>query len=174
MINGDNKTLEVSSVKTKKLLLKIQKKGDFGISCFDMQSEFIVYSDNVDTQILQFNQTSLSITKLTKKICVKNGIDAIQPAKWIHIFQDDFSEDKKVFKIMMITKDLKVLTIDLSNFEISEVMDLNAAVQSKLNATETKFRKYDQIFNLVSLNQNMIVINFLNQDMFYMFELGTE
>ena len=59
MKNGDNKTLEVSSVKTKKMLLKIQKKGDFGISCFDMQDEFIAYSDNIDTQILQFNQTTL-------------------------------------------------------------------------------------------------------------------
>ena len=49
MKNGDNKTLEVSSVKTKKMLLKIQKKGDFGISYFDMQDEFIAYSDNVDS-----------------------------------------------------------------------------------------------------------------------------
>ena len=49
MKNGDNFTLDIFSTKTKKPLLKIQKKGDFAISCFDMQGEFIVYSDYVDT-----------------------------------------------------------------------------------------------------------------------------
>ena len=86
-----------------------------------MQGEYIVYSDNVDSQILQFNQSTLSITKLTKKICVKNNIEKLTPAKWIQIYQDDYSDDKKVYKIMMITHELKVVKIDLQTFEIEEV-----------------------------------------------------
>jgi len=138
-----------------------------------MQGEYIVYSDNVDTQILQFNQSTLSITKLTKKICVKNNIEKLTPAKWIQIYQDDYSDDKKVYKIMMITHELKVVKIDLQTFEIEEVQDLSACVSNKLNSLDTKFRKYDQIFNMVYLNQNMLFINFMNQDMFYVFELGS-
>jgi hypothetical protein len=138
-----------------------------------MQGEYIVYSDNVDTQILQFNQSTLSITKLTKKICIKNNIEKLTPAKWIQIYQDDYSDDKKVYKIMMITHELKVVKIDLQTFEIEEVQDLNACVSNKLNGLDTKFRKYDQIFNMVYLNQNMLFINFMNQDMFYVFELGS-
>tara|TARA_B110000285_G_scaffold230914_1_gene298418 strand:- start:135 stop:488 length:354 start_codon:yes stop_codon:yes gene_type:complete len=117
-----------------------------------MQGEYIVYSDNVDTQILQFNQSTLSITKLTKKICVKNNIEKLTPAKWIQIYQDDYSDDKKVYKIMMITHELKVVKIDLQTFEIEEVQDLSACVSNKLNGLDTKFRKYDQIFNMVYLN----------------------
>lgn len=138
-----------------------------------MQGEYIVYSDNVDTQILQFNQSTLSITKLTKKICVKNNIEKLTPAKWIQIYQDDYSDDKKVYKIMMITHELKVVKIDLQTFEIEEVQDLSACVSNKLNGLDTKFRKYDQIFNMVYLNQNMLFINFMNQDMFYVFEVGS-
>jgi len=138
-----------------------------------MQGEYIVYSDNLDTQILQFNQSTLSITKLTKKICVKNNIEKLTPAKWIQIYQDDYSDDKKVYKIMMITHELKVVKIDLQTFEIEEVQDLSACVSNKLNGLDTKFRKYDQIFNMVYLNQNMLFINFMNQDMFYVFELGS-
>jgi len=138
-----------------------------------MQGEYIVYSDNLDTQILQFNQSTLSITKLTKKICVKNNIEKLTPAKWIQIYQDDYSDDKKVYKIMMITHELKVVKIDLQTFEIEEVQDLNACVSNKLNGLDTKFRKYDQIFNMVYLNQNMLFINFMNQDMFYVFEVGS-
>jgi len=138
-----------------------------------MQGEYIVYSDNVDTQILQFNQSTLSITKLTKKICVKNNIEKLTPAKWIQIYQDDYSDDKKVYKIMMITHELKVVKIDLQTFEIEEVQDLSACVSNKLNGLDNKFRKYDQIFNMVYLNQNMLFINFMNQDMFYVFELGS-
>jgi hypothetical protein len=138
-----------------------------------MQGEYIVYSDNVDTQILQFNQSTLSITKLTKKICIKNNIEKLTPAKWIQIYQDDYSDDKKVYKIMMITHELKVVKIDLQTFEIEEVQDLSACVSNKLNGLDTKFRKYDQIFNMVYLNQNMLFINFMNQDMFYVFELGS-
>jgi len=138
-----------------------------------MQGEYIVYSDNVDTQILQFNQSTLSITKFTKKICVKNNIEKLTPAKWIQIYQDDYSDDKKVYKIMMITHELKVVKIDLQTFEIEEVQDLSACVSNKLNGLDTKFRKYDQIFNMVYLNQNMLFINFMNQDMFYVFEVGS-
>ena len=138
-----------------------------------MQGEYIVYSDNVDTQILQFNQSTLSITKLTKKICIKNNIEKLTPAKWIQIYQDDYSDDKKVYKIMMITHELKVVKIDLQTFEIEEVQDLSACVSNKLNGLDTKFRKYDQIFNMVYLNQNMLFINFMNQDMFYVFEVGS-
>ena len=138
-----------------------------------MQGEYIVYSDNVDTQILQFNQSTLSITKLTKKICVKNNIEKLTPAKWIQIYQDDYSDDKKVYKIMMITHELKVVKIDLQTFEIEENQDLSACVSNKLNGLDTKFRKYDQIFNMVYLNQNMLFINFMNQDMFYVFEVGS-
>ena len=138
-----------------------------------MQGEYIVYSDNVDTQILQFNQSTLSITKLTKKICVKNNIEKLTPAKWIQIYQDDYSDDKKVYKIMMITHELKVVKINLQTFEIEEALDLSACVSNKLNGLDTKFRKYDQIFNMVYLNQNMLFINFMNQDMFYVFEVGS-
>lgn len=134
MINGDNKTLEVSSVKTKKMLLKIQKKGDFAISCFDMQDEFIAYSDNVDTQILQFNQTTLQIVKLTKKICVKNGLERLEAAKWMKIVEKESHNDQKTFELIMITQDLKVLSINLNSLEITQVEDLKEIISSKLNA----------------------------------------
>lgn len=35
----------------------------------------------------------------------------------------------------------------------------------------TKIRKYDQIFNLVEFRNNFLIINFVNDDMFCMFDL---
>jgi hypothetical protein len=35
----------------------------------------------------------------------------------------------------------------------------------------TKIRKYDKIFNLVEFRNNFLIINFVNDDMFFMFDL---
>ena len=127
-----------------------------------MQDEFIAYSDNIDTQILQFNQTTLQIVKLTKKISVKNGLERLEAAKWMKIVESEGHDDQKTFELIMITQDLKVLSINLSSLEITQVQDLNEIISSKLNAQETKFRTYDQIFNIVDLTGRMITINFMN------------
>ena len=127
-----------------------------------MQDEFIAYSDNIDTQILQFNQTTLQIVKLTKKISVKNGLERLEAAKWMKIVESDSHDDQKTFELIMITQDLKVLSINLSSLEITQVQDLNEIISSKLNTQETKFRTYDQIFIIVDLTGRMMTINFMN------------
>jgi len=56
MLTGQGQSLEVFSVKSAKQLLRLDKKGDFGIKCFDVYSSlpqtathFVVYSDGLDT-----------------------------------------------------------------------------------------------------------------------------
>ena len=85
MKNGDNLSLDIHSLSTKKHLLKVMKKGDFCLQSFDMNNQFIVYSDCVDTQILQFDLERLNIVKLTNKICIKNGIERIPASKFIKV-----------------------------------------------------------------------------------------
>jgi len=73
----------------------------------------------------------------------------------------------------MIGDDLKVRTIHLETLEITEVVDL----KDILGASDggRRFRKYDQIFNLVDFDprlQGMLTINFVNSDLFYMVQLN--
>ena len=73
----------------------------------------------------------------------------------------------------MIGDDLKVRTIYLETLEIAEVVDL----KDILGASDggRRFRKYDQIFNLVDFDprlQGILTINFVNSDLFYMVQLN--
>ena len=60
--------------------MRIEKKGDYNIQEFASDGRYIAYSDCKDTQVFQFDRDDLILRKLTKKICVKNGIEFLPPA----------------------------------------------------------------------------------------------
>ena len=61
-------------------MLRIEKKGDYGIQEFASDGRYIAYSDCKDTQVFQFDKADLTLRKLTKKICAKNEIESIPVA----------------------------------------------------------------------------------------------
>ena len=61
VLNGSNRSLDIWSSNTFSQLLRIEKKGDFGTSCFDKLGQFIAYSDCKDTQIFNFDQSALKL-----------------------------------------------------------------------------------------------------------------
>ena len=75
--DGDNNSISIFSSKTQQKLLQIKKKGDYGIQAFDFGFNFLVYSDCVDTQV--FHIEDLTITKMTKKICITNEVPKLPP-----------------------------------------------------------------------------------------------
>ena len=48
-------SLDIFKVKTKEILMKIEKSGDFGIKSFDMNGEWLAYSDCINTMILKID-----------------------------------------------------------------------------------------------------------------------
>ena len=96
MKDGSNKSLEIHSTTQKKQIVRIDKKGDFNINTFDVKcdqsgSYFLMYSDCVDTQLFKYSFEETALVKLTKKVRAFNDIDKILPAKYIKIYQDDYS-----------------------------------------------------------------------------------
>ena len=75
LLSGSGHSLEMFSTKSHKQLLRLDKKGDYGIHCFDIHASltdgthFIMFSDNIDTQVFTFDAEELTVTKLTKKVC---------------------------------------------------------------------------------------------------------
>jgi hypothetical protein len=69
VLNGEGKSIDVWSSETYSQLLRIDKKGDFKINCFDKVGSIIAYSDCKDTQIFNFDKETLQIQKLTQKVC---------------------------------------------------------------------------------------------------------
>ena len=179
MKNGDNRSLDIYSLKTKKQILKIKKKGDFGIQTFDMLGHYIAYSDCIDTQIFKFDPSELSLVKLTKKICHSNDdLHSISPALWLKLYADEYSNSKMTnqqLKCIMIGDDLKVRTIHLETLEVTDLVDLKDMLRPQDGGR--RFRKYDQIFNLVDFDprlQGMLTMNFVNSDLFYMVQLNSQ
>jgi len=108
-------------------VLRIDKKGDFGITCFDCLEKLIVYSDGIDTQVLSFDLAELSVTKLTKKICNANNLSSLPPCTWVKVFKP---ENESSLKIIMISSDLKVSFIDISTLKLEHIADF-AKIQSQ-------------------------------------------
>ena len=75
--SGTNQAIEIFSIDTNQKVLEIQKKGDFGLSCFDFLGKFIIYSDCMDTQLFEFDSESLEIKKLTQKVLNETKIEVI-------------------------------------------------------------------------------------------------
>lgn len=49
MLNGNQRAIEIWSAETFSNVLRIDKKGDYNICCFDKMGKFIAYSDCKDT-----------------------------------------------------------------------------------------------------------------------------
>jgi hypothetical protein len=92
MLSGTGHSLEVFSRKSMRQVLRLDKKGDFGITCFDCQDKLIVFSDGTDTQIFSFDMAKLNVTKLTKKVCFANNLSALPPCVWIQVFKPENEE----------------------------------------------------------------------------------
>lgn len=65
MLSGSGMSIDIYSNKTNKQLLRLDKKGDFGISCYDQMkahsgdTHFVVFSDGVDSQVFEFDPVEL-------------------------------------------------------------------------------------------------------------------
>lgn len=72
---ASNQSLKIFSVQTKAQLWELQKKGDFGIGCFDTFSKFAVFSDCLSTRVFQTDLEKSVITCLNQKIENENKIE---------------------------------------------------------------------------------------------------
>ena len=69
MMAGDASSLELWSAKSQQQVIKLVKKGDFKIKCFDAKDGYIAYTDAQDTQIFHFAHDSLILRKISTSIC---------------------------------------------------------------------------------------------------------
>ena len=53
--------MDIWSSQTFSQLLRIDKKGDYNMTCFDKLGNYIVYSDCKDTQVFFFDAETLQI-----------------------------------------------------------------------------------------------------------------
>jgi hypothetical protein len=88
LLDGSGQSIEFYSLKSKKQILRIDKKGDYGIRCFDQaclddNTVIVAYSDGQDTQIFKYIQSELTLTKLTKPICHLNEINKLPVFTWL-------------------------------------------------------------------------------------------
>ena len=75
----------------------------------------------------------------------------------------------------MIGDDLKVRAIHLETLEVTDLVELKDMLRPQDGGR--RFRKYDQIFNLVDFDprlQGMLTMNFVNSDLFYMVQLNSQ
>lgn len=66
---GDANSLELWSAKSHQQVIKLVKKGDFKIKCFDAKDGYIAYTDAQDTQLFHFSHESLILKKVSTSIC---------------------------------------------------------------------------------------------------------
>ena len=171
MRTGSSHSLEIYSQKSQKLVVRIDKKGDFNIQAFDMRSDtdnnyFIIYSDCVDTQIFKFSQQDIALKKLTKKVCFENRIPRLNASSFVKVYKDQYSLE---LKAILIDDNLRVSILNLATLKVTQVADLAAIVGQQ----QGKFRKYDRIFNFAIFNENtnLLVVNFLHVEMMLVFKI---
>lgn len=140
-----------------KQILKLEKKGDFGLNCFDTMGKHIVFSDCQDTQIFTFDPSDLSIVKLTKKVCFENSIKRLPACQWMKLYQ---SENRDELHLIMVTFDLEVIDINLETLKLSTRGNLKSVIEQQ---TQKKMRKYDHIVNWAHFNSQsqLITLSFI-------------
>jgi hypothetical protein len=150
--------------------VRIDKKGDFNIQAFDMKNDsennyYIIYSDCIDTQIFKFSQSDIALKKLTKKVCFENQIPRLNASSFVKVYKDQYSHN---LKAILIDADLRVSILNLETLKITQVADLSAIMTQ-----QSKFRKYDRIFNFAVFNENtnLLVVNFMHDELMLIFKI---
>ena len=117
MLNGNGHQLELLDIQSRQQILRIEKKGDYGIQEFTSDGKYLAYSDCKDTQVFQFDKDDLVLRKLTKKICAKNEIESIPVAQKLFLIDNDNESSK----LILVSVDLDIFEIDLGTHAMKKL-----------------------------------------------------
>ncbi|CDW74499.1 u3 small nucleolar rnaassociated protein [Stylonychia lemnae] len=168
VLNGNQRFIEIWNAESQMQVLRIEKKGDYNIRCFDKLGDFIVYSDGKDTQIFHFNQNELTLKKLTQKVCVSNGLQSILSSIWLKLYQSDNEQTY----LLILDEELNLREVNLSeDYTVKELFNLNEKLVDSLNNVTLK--NYDKIINFISFNctSHKLYVSFANLQFFAEFDL---
>jgi len=153
--SGDNQGLSIYSQKTRQLLVQLQKKGDFNLSCFDALGDYLIYSDSFETQVFKVEAKSLTIVKLTQKLCLANQLEHLGPVDYVKFTRRQSGE----LKAILIDQASDVLILDLESLKLEKAGNLSSLVsESADKGGRSKFRRYDQIVSLVSWIEDLTML----------------
>ena len=126
---GSGKSIEVWNHVSQKQLLRLDKKGSYGISCFthsclpsNPETSVVVYADGQDTQVFKVNPRQLEVTKLTKSLCHHNQIRSLPAFKWVQCFTEESQPD--LMQVMGIDSQLNVIKINVETLSVQVVANL--------------------------------------------------
>lgn len=133
---------------------------------------FIIYSDNIDTQVFKFAAQDIALKKLTKKVCHANDLPELEASKYIKTYKDEYSSS---LKALIVTAALQVQVLDLETLKLTIVADLKNIVDTQLAVQGGQFNKYDTIFNFALFNESsgLLAINFVHSEMMFVFRVST-
>ena len=148
-------------------MLRIEKSGDYGIDEFAFDGQYIVYSDCKETNIFKFDRTQLKLKKLTKKVCAHAGVKKLPSASVLAIKP---AEDEKNEQLVLVTKDLTVLLVDLVTCQ-TQTLCSRAVIEEGLG----EMTEYDQIVTASHFNatSNRLVLSFANPKYFCVLDLSS-
>eukprot|EP00347_Sterkiella_histriomuscorum_P013585 403364154 len=169
VLNGNQRAIDLFSYDSQQQILRIEKNGDYNIKVFDHQGQFIVFSDARETQIFTFDAKTLNLTKMTKKICHSNGINALPASVHLKLFRDDNDQQH----LLMIDYNLIVHNLTLTGeSKLTEVINLSEHLENHLQ--NQKLKSYDKLINFASYNakSQILFVSFMNQNLFVTFDLN--